>query len=353
MNKTPLKLSAREASNKTGYTTSYIASRCRLGEIKSERGKNNKLIIYSDSLEDFMHAQTIRKEEHAREVARLRCEEYKRAQKRIQKQVQEKHTNQTHIFIPKIKRDISVKIEKVPRVSLHSSVASAVALTLAFVCMFSAYTALTQLVSGDHALELASVTSAPSTESEMNENTNSEMFTGTLHAYSDVGYTYVHTGVVLYGGIIKVLDTYKLFVLKSGDTALSVGVATRDVGKKVAIFTGTLIRQSAYVPIRAYTRGIYAFVNISPHITKATGRAILSLGNSVMSATNMSTVATVVLYRRAGMTANVATGVMSVPFKDTFMKWAVSQTHHNLDASKIKTPHKMTDFVHSTNFIPI
>ncbi|VAW32771.1 hypothetical protein MNBD_CPR01-584 [hydrothermal vent metagenome] len=340
MNKTPLKLSAREASNKTGYTTSYIASRCRLGEIKSERGKNNKLIIYSDSLEEFMRTQTLRKEEHAKEVARLRCKEYKQAQKRVQKQVQKKHTNQTHVFIPKIKRDISVKIEKVPRISLQSSIASVVALTLAFVCMFSAYTALAQLVSGEHTLALASVAAAPSTDFEMDGNTNSEMFTDTSPAYSGVGYVYVHTGVVLYGGIRKVLDTYKSFVLKSSDTALSVGVVTRDVGKKVAIFTGMLMRQSAYVPIRAYTRGIYAFVNISPHITKATGRAILSLGDSIMSATNMSTVATVVLYRHAGMTADGTTSVMSIPFKDTFMKWVVSQVHYNLDTSKINTLHK-------------
>lgn len=71
-------LSSKEAARLTGYVADYVTRLCRSERLKAKRVGRSWLIEHA-SLEQFVEEDTRRKEENARELAKVREEEYRQA----------------------------------------------------------------------------------------------------------------------------------------------------------------------------------------------------------------------------------------------------------------------------------
>ncbi len=344
MNKTSLKLSARDASSKTGYSTSYIADLCRANKIIGEQ-IDGKWIIDEASLDNFIHENIARKKEYATHLANIREKEYRQAQKSKYGLVGHLHNlageTSKNRLIKKDIKDLSIKGTRLHKQEgsnttlFHSALASGVALALAFICMFSAYgTALQVFSKQPVALNSQASVFVKSAYFEHKIIATSKVFSST-QILKSIAHSYDRVGEISYKLIRNSLNKYHSFVLGSGNSALAISATTRDYIVGTALSTGYVVQDMAYVPIRVYTNTIYALVRTAPHIIDVSGRMVLAIGNSIMKGTNTGIVAATVMYKK-----------IDTSTQNRLLKYNVDEVSNNNENIKQKTNIKIDPFSH-------
>ncbi len=309
MNKTSSKLSARDVSSRTGYSTSYISDLCRSKKINGEQ-INGKWIIDEASLDNFIHENIARKKEYATHLANIRGKEYCQARKKIYGLVG--HLNHRVVGITSKHRLAKMSTNNSPAKNVclhtsdtdsntnifHSALASGFALALAFVCMFSAYGTASQIFS-KQPVTLRNNQASVFLESAHLEHkviAISKDFSS-AQILKSVAHNYSHVGEVNYKLMRQSLNAYRDFILTSGESALAVSATTRDKIVATTLSMGYTVQDMAYVPIRVYTNAVYTLVKTAPHIIDISGHVVLAIGNSIMKGTNTGVVATATMYK--------------------------------------------------------
>lgn len=305
MNLPSLQLSASEASARTKYSTSYVANLCRTGKVRGER-IGNKWFIDEASLNDFVERNTLQKKERATELAKIREEEYKKAQKDTQcipeyksvgllidkkhKQNEAIEKPQKAIFLNFLLQD-STQENITP---IHNAFIGGATLALAFVCMFSAYGAVTHIFSQRPYSGATSFTASVHIGNSLARTDGISLSPNVLKGSL---YSYVRVGEITYSAIQSTLHGYSRTVLVSGKIVRSTSIYTRDTFPKVAISVGEAVQNITRSSIAGYTNMIYAFVDGSPRVADTVGDTVFAVGHSVMSLTNKSVVATAIMYK--------------------------------------------------------
>jgi len=309
MNLPSLQLSASEASARTKYSTSYIAHLCRTGKVRGER-IGNKWFIDEDSLTGFVKKNALQKKARATELAKIREEEYRKAQKDTQcipeyksvgLLIGKKHKQNEVIEKPQKVIPLNFLLQDSTQENItpiHNAFIGGATLALAFVCMFSAYGAVTHIFSQQSISKKTETTSFTASVHIGNSLARTDGISLSPNVLKGSLYSYVRVGEITYSAIQSTLHGYSRTVLVSGKIVHSTSIYTRDAFSKVAISVGEAVRKTTRSSIVEYTNMIYAFVDGSPRVADTVGGTVFAVGHSVMSLTNKSVVATATMYKR-------------------------------------------------------